>query len=279
MSTSIDWPMEPLPYRVLGSVPETSDTYTLALGPADGEHIAPFVPGQFTMLYAFGIGEVPISISGNPAEHVKLGQTVRAVGAVTQALCRLTPGDAVGVRGPFGSTWPVAEAEGQDVVIVAGGPGLAPLRPAIYHLLAHRGNYGRISIVYGARTPADLLYQEELQRWRSRFDLEVLVTVDAASPAWRGDIGVVTRLIPRVPLDPVHTMALVCGPEIMMRFALQALQQVGLGPEHIYISMERNMQCALGYCGHCQFGPAFICRDGPVLRYDRVERLVGIREV
>jgi len=198
---------------------------------------------------------------------------------VTQALQRLRRGDVIGVRGPFGSAWPIGENKGNDVVIIAGGIGLAPLRPVIYYLLSHREQYGRVLLLYGARTPNDLLYTRELEQWRGRFDLDVQITVDTAVSSWRGHVGVVTRFIAKASFDQANTVALLCGPEVMMRFSIAELQQQGLSAEHIFISMERNMHCAVGFCGHCQFGPTFICKDGPVFRYDRVRPWFGKREV
>ena len=271
-------PMLPRPYHVLGLRRETHDTFTLGLEPVRGAG-PPFAPGQFNMVYVFGIGEVPISISGDPNHPNPLVHTVRAVGAVTTAVCNAKRGDVLGVRGPFGSHWPVEEAPGKDVVILAGGIGLAPLRPALLSILAHRERYGRVVLLYGARSPQELLYARQLLQWRSRFDLEVEVTVDTASREWRGNVGVVTTLIPRAAFDPDEVVALVCGPEVMMRFTLAGLQDRGVAPESIYISMERNMKCAVGFCGHCQYGPTFICKDGPVFRYDRVASLLKVREV
>ncbi len=271
--------MLPQLYRVRRKRRETHDTFTFELEPLNGAVAPRFAAGQFNMLYVFGVGEVPISISGDPARPGVLVHTVRRVGVVTTALCALKRGAVVGLRGPFGSHWPVEEAEGCDVVVVAGGIGLAPLRPALYHLLANREKYGRIVLLYGARTPRDLLYQRELHRWRARFDLEVEITVDSATSSWRGNVGVVTTLIPRAPFDPSSTIALVCGPEVMMRFTVLELQKRGLPSENIYISMERNMKCAIGFCGHCQFGPMFICKDGPVFRFDQVQPFFGKREV
>jgi NAD(P)H-flavin reductase len=229
------------------------------------------------MLYAFGVGEVPISVSGG-AEG-PLVQTVRAVGAVTNAICASKPGAVLGVRGPFGNAWPVAEAAGSDVVIVAGGVGLAPVRPALYHLLQRREQYGTVTLLYGSRTPADILYARELERWRSRFDLHVGVTVDSASREWRGRVGVVPKLVAGVRFDPDSAVALVCGPEIMMRFTAQSLVDRGLAPRRIYVSLERNMQCGVGHCGHCQLGPTMICRDGPIYPYDELARLLEVREL
>ena len=181
-------PMMPSPYVITRVSQETYDTFTLELKPEDGVRRPEFCPGQFNMLYMFGTGEVPISISGNPASPDILLHTTRAVGTVTNPMRKLKSGETLGVRGPYGSQWPVAEAEGDDVVIVAGGIGLAPLRPAIYHLLANRQKYGKVVLLYGTRTPSDILYRRELEKWRSQLDLEVFVTVDRALGDWRGNV-------------------------------------------------------------------------------------------
>jgi NAD(P)H-flavin reductase len=270
--------MAPRPYRVERVRTETGDTFTLDLAPAEGVGSA-FLPGQFNMLYAFGIGEVPISISSDPQETPALKHTTRVVGAVTKALGRLKRGDTLGLRGPFGSHWPLAEAAGRDCLIVAGGIGLAPLRPALYRLVAQRAEYRRVVLLYGTRTPADILYRRELERWRGKFDLDIYVTVDRADSSWRGNVGVVPSLIARAPFDPAGVVALVCGPEVMMRFTLMELQRRGVAAERIYLSMERNMKCALGFCGHCLYGPTFICKDGPVFRFDRIAPWFSIPEV
>ncbi len=270
-------PMTPVTGRVLRRRKETHDTFTLDLEVADGRPFV-FAPGQFNMLYLFGVGEVPISISGDPADPSKLTHTTRAVGVVTRAMRRLRPGDTLGIRGPFGSAWPVEEVAGRDVVIIAGGIGLAPLRPVIHHLMRHRLRYNRIVILYGARTPKDILYPKELGRWSARLDVEVFATVDRATRRWRGNVGVITRLIPRAPFDPENVVAMVCGPEIMMSFTVLELHRRGVASDRIYVSMERNMKCAVGLCGHCQYGPHFICKDGPVFRFDAVEDLFRVRE-
>ncbi|GMU91670.1 MAG: oxidoreductase [Candidatus Hydrogenedentota bacterium] len=272
-------PMLTQPYRIRQVRRETSDTFTFELARPDRAGPGAFQPGQFNMLYVFGVGEVAISISGDPANPDALFHTTRAVGTVTQAMSRLRAGHVIGVRGPFGQGWPIDAAEGQDIVVVTGGIGLAPLRPLLYRVLANRGRYGRLVLMYGARTPDDILYRKELERWRGRFDMEVLVTVDRSIGGWRGHVGVVTELVPRVPFDPYHATAFVCGPEIMMKYSIDALAKRGLPHERIYVSMERNMKCAIGFCGHCQYGPEFVCRDGPVFRFDRVKRLFEIREV
>jgi len=266
----------PVPVRVTRVRREMQGVTTLELTPA---FAFAFVPGQFNMLYMFGFGEVAISLSGDPAEDLRIVHTVRAVGAVSQAIARLRRNDVIGVRGPYGSYWPVFDSEGSDVVIVAGGLGLAPLRPVIYRVLAHRERYGRIVLLYGARGPADILYRRELEAWRRRLDVDIIVTVDHAAADWQGNVGVVPALIGRAPIDPNHTVAMVCGPEIMMRFSIDALRQRGLGTDRIFLSMERNMKCAIGFCGHCQFGPAFVCRDGPVFRFDRIAPFFNIREI
>jgi NAD(P)H-flavin reductase len=265
--------MAPRPFRVERRRRETHDTWTLSLAPVQGEQLG-VEPGQFTMLYAFGVGEVPISVSGAP-----LVQTIRAVGPVTRALCASRPGTVVGVRGPFGTSWPVEEARGSDLLIVAGGVGLPPVRPALYHALEHRADYGRVILLYGARTPEDIVFRKEIEQWRSRMDLEVDVTVDAASVDWRGKVGVVTTLIPRAALDPDSTVAFVVGPEIMMRFTARALVDGGFAPEEIWLSMERTMKCGVGLCGHCQYGPSLVCRDGAVYPYPAIEPYLGVREL
>lgn len=269
--------MTPVPYRVVSRVEETHDTATLELEPL-AEHVVPR-PGQFAMLYAFGVGEVPISTSGDPSRHGPLTHTIRRVGAVSNALADSAPGDVIGVRGPFGTGWPLEEAEGCDLVVVAGGIGLAPLRPVVYEALARREAFGAVCLLVGARAPEELLFPRELEGWRARLDLEVDVTVDAADAGWRGRVGLVTRLVPGAPFDPERAVALVCGPEVMMTFTARALVERGMAPERIYVSLERNMRCAIGHCGHCQLGPALICRDGAVFRFDTVAPLLEVRSL
>jgi NAD(P)H-flavin reductase len=231
------------------------------------------------MVYVFGVGEVPISISSDPRKCPTIQHTTRAVGSVTRGMERLKKGAVVGVRGPFGSHWPVEEARGQDIVVVAGGIGLAPLRPVLYHLLAHRDEYRRIALLYGTRSPEDILYRRELERWRGKLDLDIHVSVDRASGDWRGTVGVVTQLIARAAFDAPRAVAMVCGPEVMMRFTVMELERRGLAMDKIYVSMERNMKCAVGFCGHCQYGPTFICKDGPVFRFDRIASIFGKAEI
>jgi NAD(P)H-flavin reductase len=270
--------MAPRPFRVVGARPDTDDTVTLTLTALDGEPLA-FAAGQFTMLSAFGVGEVPISISGDPGAPAVLQHTVRDVGGVTRAIVRAAPGDVLGVRGPFGTGWEVDRGEGGDVVVVAGGIGLAPLRPAVLAVLAGRERYGRVVLLYGARTPTDVLFEPELDTWRDRFGVDVEVTVDYGRPGWPGRVGLVTGLIPRAGFDPTRTIALSCGPEVMMRHAAAALVDRGVAADRIRLSMERNMVCGVGLCGHCQLRELFTCVDGPVLGYDRLRPLMALREL
>lgn len=269
--------MVPRPFRVTRRRRETVDTWTFELEPLDGDPLA-LAPGQFAMLYAFGNGEVPISTSGDPSRPERLVHTVRSVGAVTRAICETRPGGVLGVRGPCGNAWPVAQAAGGDLVIVAGGIGLAPLRPALYHALAHRKDYERVVLFYGARTPGDLVFAREVERWR-RAGAEVNVAVDSAPAGWPGTVGVVTTLFAKARFDPAATVALTCGPEIMMRFAAKGLVERGVAPERIHVSLERDMRCGIGLCGHCQLGPTLVCRDGPVYRWDVAEPLMAVREL
>jgi NAD(P)H-flavin reductase len=258
---------------------ETDDVVTLSIRPDDqAPELTKFKPGQFNMLYAFGVGEVPISISGDPAVTDQIMHTIRAVGPVSDALSKLERNALVGIRGPFGSSWPIEEAAGGDVLVVAGGIGLAPLRPALYHLITERERYGRVAFLYGARSPDDLLYRPEIETWRQRPDLQVRITVDRAGEEWTGDVGVVTMLLPKLNVRPATTIAMVCGPEMMIRFTTAALEHLGVAPERIFVSLERNMKCAVGSCGHCQFGPHFMCKDGPIFRFDQVKHIMSIRE-
>lgn len=255
---------------------ETADTWTLTLEPvgADAPSVA---PGQFVMVYVFGIGEVPISVSATPNGRGCVGLTVRSVGAVTDAICRSEPGDVLGLRGPFGNGWPVADAVGGDVAVIAGGIGLAPLRPVVHSVLAREHGEATVVLLYGSRTPADLLYTAELEAWRR--EIAVDVTVDAAGGDWTGHVGVVPKLVAGAPIRPEQTTAFVCGPEVMMRFTVDALLALGVAPERIHLSMERHMDCGVGLCGHCQLGPTLICRDGPVYSYRDVAPLLEVRQL
>jgi NAD(P)H-flavin reductase len=269
--------MVPRAFSVTAKRRDTADTWTLELEARGGAPTS-FLPGQFTMLSAGGHGEVPISVSGDPEQPQLLVHTVRAVGLATQAICRSEPGDVLGVRGPFGTPWPIDELAGSDVVVAAGGIGLPPLRPAVLAMLARRERYGRLVLLYGARSPDMLMFAREFPTWTQR-GVEVHVTVDSAGPEWLGHVGVVTRLVGRAGLDPAKTAALACGPEVMMRFAVAALLDHGVRPDRIHVSLERNMQCGIGHCGHCQLGPTLVCRDGAVYRWSEIAPWLTIREL
>lgn len=273
-------PMAPRFLSVKRRLRETADVFSLEIALDDaGASVPRFRPGQFNMLYAFGVGEIPISVSGDPSITTSITHTIRSVGPVSAALAKLRSGDPVGIRGPFGNCWPADEAAGYDVLVIASGIGLVPLRPVLYHLLRQREAYGRVALLYGARTPDDLLYRRELDSWRRTPNLQVRVTLSRAGPDWVGDVGYVTGLLPKVRFTPADTIAMVCGPEPMIRSTALALEAIGLTPAQIFVSLERNMKCATGFCGHCQFGPHFICKDGPVFRYDRVRGLMAMREI
>lgn len=263
-------PMEPVLHRVRDIVRETADVVTLTLDAVDRALPAP-LPGQFMMVWAFGVGEVPISVSRiDPDGGVLL--TVRTVGAVSAAIVSAAPGDLLGLRGPYGTAWPVGEAAGRDTVVVAGGLGLAPLRMAIDALAA--GGPSRLTVVVGSREPAQLLYPGDLDRWAAS-GADVHTTVDAADRSWHGAVGTATALLQR--LGARHEVAFVCGPELMMTSAARAATALGVTRADVWVSLERNMHCGIGHCGRCQLGPLLLCRDGAVVRWDEVEQLLEVR--
>jgi len=282
-SSSAVWPgasFVPSLYRVSQRRRMTEDVVTLTVEPLEGPPMA-FRAGQFNMLTALGVGEVPVSMSNPPGAESALDHTIRDVGPVTHALCELPVGGLLGVRGPFGTDWGVEKlaASGRDVVVVAGGIGLAPLRGAVVQLLAGKpdepggagagtGAAGRLAVLVGTRSPGQVLFEEDLERWQ-RQGAQVELSVDVAESAWNGHVGVVTALVTLVRFDLDEAAALVCGPEIMIRFAARKLIDRGMAAERIHVSLERNMQCGIGLCGHCQLGPLLLCRDGPVLPYGR----------
>lgn len=268
-------PMVPVPYTVVARREDSADTVTLTLAPTAGALAEPR-PGQFFMLWAPGVGEVPISLGGFGAGGT-LDETIRVVGAVSRALAGRQVGDTVGVRGPYGSAWDLETAAGRHVLFVAGGMGLVPLGPAIAEAVARAGDFLGLAVVVGARTPGDLLFTDLLDRWAAA-GVQVVTTVDRADRGWHGHIGVVTEVLDQVDLDPAKTSALVCGPEIMMRFTAQALEGMGVALGDVQLSLERNMKCAVGHCGHCQLGGSFVCLDGPVVTADRVAPVLRVRE-
>lgn len=270
-------PLLPQPFVVRRVARETGDVVSLEIEPAAGARACRPLPGQFNMLYVFGVGEAPISVAG-VGDGGRVLHTVRDVGAVTRALCSLAPGDVLGVRGPFGSHWPIADHHGRDIVIAAGGIGIAPLRPVVEHVMAERDRYDDVVVLYGARGSGDLLYPREYDGWREA-GIQVQVTVDHADHGWNGHVGVVTTLMRYASLQPAEAAAFLCGPEVMMHFTARELIQRDAAPERVFLSMERNMQCAVGFCGHCQLGPEFMCVDGPVFDWPRIGPLMAVREL
>ncbi len=272
-------PMITNPVPIRRVVWENDDTFTLTLDIRDALPAFSFLPGQFNMLYVYGMGEVAISISSDPGKKGTIDHTIHRVGSLTTALAHMKRGDMIGVRGPFGSSWPVNVARGKDVIIASGGIGLAPLRPVVYSILRARKDYGRVIVLYGGRSALDLLFRVELEEWGNNHEVETLVTVDRGDSSWKGHIGVVTGLLSYIKLDARNTVAYVCGPEIMMRFTADELEARDIPVESIYLSMERNMKCAIGFCGHCQMGPTFICKDGPVYQLPQIRPLLDKKEL
>ncbi len=265
------------PYLVSSVRHQSHDVVTIDVRPE--QHPIAFEPGQFDMVYVYGVGEAAISISSDPATPELLSHAIRAVGWVTKALNELQPGATIGIRGPYGNSWPLDAVEGKDLVVVAGGIGLAPVRPAIVEALRQRERFRRITLLVGARSPRDLVFRDDLDRWHADRGIDVHLTVDSAVRGWSGRVGVVTTLVPRVPFDPQNAVAFVCGPEVMMRFTAEALIKRGVPAEHIHVTLERNMKCGVGTCGHCQLGPLLLCRDGPVFPWPRVAPLLSVREL
>ncbi|TDO58750.1 NAD(P)H-flavin reductase [Kribbella sp. VKM Ac-2571] len=270
-------PMLPVGYRVIDRTIETRDSATLCLEPVD-QPLAPFRPGQFAMMYAYGVGEVPISISGI-GDDGTLTHTIRSVGAVSRALHDAQPGTVIGVRGPFGTTWAPEGAAGNDLVVVAGGVGLAPLRPVVLAALGARSTYRKVVVIAGARTPDEFLFRAELDAWTARDDLDVELTVDQPAAGWDGAVGFVTEPLARLRLDPGRTVAFLCGPEPMMRFSARVLLRAHVPADRIHVSLERSMKCGIALCGHCQLGPLLVCRDGPVVPYTVAEPLLAVPEL
>ncbi len=276
-SPSGEW--EPIPYLVKDKIYENERLISLVLEPAGEKTIAPILPGQFNMLYVFGVGEIPISVSSVEEAHPIIVHTTQAVGPISMAICKLEPGDLLGVRGPYGTQWPIKEAFYKDVLIIAGGVGLCPLRPVIERFLQQRKKIGNLNVLYGARDPESIIFHNDIISWQSDPHTNFQVTVDHAFSKWHGHVGVVTRLINRARFEPTNTLVYVCGPEVMMRFAIFACQQAGIPDPAIYCSMERNMKCGFGLCGHCQYGPHFVCKDGAVFNYEQVKPYLNIQDL
>lgn len=269
-------PYLPREAEIVGRTEESPNTFTLELRLTDD---APydFLPGQFNMLYLHGSGEVPISVVADAEASGVLSHTIRALGRITHGLAALRVGDRIGLRGPFGRGWPMSAAEGHDVVVVTGGLGCAPSVSIIHHILTHREHYGHLSILQGVKHTDDLIWRAQYEIWGNLPDVEVHLAADVAGPEWHGHIGLVTALFDRLDLAPSRTIAMLCGPEVMMQASAEGLHELGLAADAIYLSMERNMQCAIGHCGHCQMGGHFVCRNGPVFAWPEVRSLLGVR--
>lgn len=261
---------------------DETNTYWVEIEDPEARKIFTFQPGQISLIGMFGVGEIPISISSDPAEPHLLGHTVRACGRVTNAMRGLKEGDQVTLRAPFGRPWPVPHARGGDLLVVAGGLGMAPLRSAVYTAMRNRGSFRRVILLVGARNPGQILYQAQMEDWMAPEYadlLELSMTVDVPDADWKHDVGLVTSLFPKAGIDPRMTTVFTCGPEIMMRFAIRDLLALGVPRGRIWLSMERNMHCAVKFCGHCQIGPYFVCDDGPVFNYRQLEHLMEVEEL
>jgi NAD(P)H-flavin reductase len=265
------------PATIVGKIQESPDIVSLRLKFENSEirKTFRFQAGQFNMLYVFGVGEVAISIVSDPDEPEFLDHTIRVVGRVTNVIGRMDIGDSLGIRGPFGKGWPMEEAKAKDVVVVTGGLGCAPVVGAIEYMFRRREEYGAIKIIHGVKTPHDLLFRERFDQWRQNPNTEVLLASDEPGKTWHYHVGVVTELFDKVEVNPDRTIVMMCGPEIMMRVAVNMLSHRGLRPDEMYVSLERHMECGIGLCGHCQMGPFFLCKDGPVMRLDTILPFLG----
>jgi NAD(P)H-flavin reductase len=272
-------PMLPFWARIVEIQPEAPgvSTFWLKFEDASVQKGFSFRPGQFNMLYVPGYGEAAISISSDPHDNQRIGHTVRSIGNVTNKLAKLKVGDPVGLRGPFGSYWPLEEAQGSDVVIATGGIGFPPLRPVLYHILRNRSSYGRVVLLNGARTPKDLQYTAEYETW-SNNGIETMITVDRSDDTWTGQVGVVPILFYRLKMEPQRSYVFTCGPEIMIRYVMFEAMARRVPMNRIFISLERNMKCGLGFCGHCQIGPYFVCKDGPVFSLEKLQPYYNVEE-
>ncbi|MCU7859331.1 MAG: FAD/NAD(P)-binding protein, partial [Candidatus Thiodiazotropha sp. (ex Lucinoma kastoroae)] len=256
---------------------ESSNIFTLRMQfeDSDAQETFSFSPGQFNMVTLFGVGEIAISIVNDPLDSHFFDHTIRIVGRVSEGLSKLKPGDHVGIRGPFGRGWPMQEAQGRDVLLVTGGLGCAPLVSVIRYLMNRRDQFGHINILQGVKHANDLIWREQYEKWTQEKDVKVLLAADVATRGWQGQRGMVTELIDQISLRISRIIALLCGPELMMMAAIANLRSLGLPDNQIWFSMERNMQCGMGQCGHCQIGPKLVCRDGPVFCNSELADFLG----
>lgn len=268
-----------LPYaaRIKSRSQESADIFTLTLEFCDAEQrqAFQFLPGQFNMLYLFGVGEVAISIVSDPKHPHLLSHTIRRVGRVTQGLSLLKVGESVGIRGPFGRGWPLRQAKGKNVLIMTGGLGCAPSVSMINYIMNRRHEFKRLTILQGVKHSDDLIFRKQYEAWQTHPDTQVLLAADMSTPNWPGHTGLITELLNKIDLPTDDTICLMCGPEAMFIAAIKRLLKMGLSAERIFLSLERNMECAVGHCGHCQFGAKFICKDGPVFACSEIQHLLG----
>jgi len=266
-----------LPYEaiILERIEEAPSLFTLRIKLTDDalQDAYEFAPGQFNMLYLYGVGEVPISIVNDPDDSHVIDHTIRVVGRVTRGMNQLKAGDRIGLRGPYGHGWPVDAAKNKDIVIITGGLGCAPVVSVINYIEQRRDEYGHLNIVQGVKHTADFIWKQRYDKWRELNDTNVLLAADMGQPLWPFHIGPVTELFDQLQFNPQNTVAMMCGPEGLMRVACKHMLEHQVNAAQIYLSMERNMQCAVGHCGHCQYGSEFICKDGPVFSYDRIRTL------
>jgi sulfhydrogenase subunit gamma (sulfur reductase) len=236
-----------------------------------------FDPGQFNMVTLFGVGEIPISIVNDPIDSHFFDHTIRVVGRVSEGMSKLQPGDRVGIRGPFGRGWPLERIKGKDVLLITGGLGCAPLVSVIRYLLRRREDYGHIHILQGVKHANDLIWRDQYEAWATMRDVNILLAADVVSKGWTGQQGMVTELIDQLSLRPQRTIVMLCGPELMMLAAIANLREKSIQDGNIWFSMERNMQCGIGQCGHCQIGPKYVCQDGPVFCYLELADFMGAK--
>jgi sulfhydrogenase subunit gamma (sulfur reductase) len=265
-------PFLPHVAEVVGVRQETGDIRTLALRFRQGIDFD-FVPGQFVEVSVFGVGEIPLGLASSPTRREKIEVSVKRIGSVTNEIHKLTPGDTLGVRGPYGNGWPVERLHGRDVVIIGGGIGLSPLRSLIDYMLDNRDDFGKMKILYGARTQDDLVYKRLIEEWGRHRDTEVHCTVDIGTPGWTGHVGVVTALFDQANISTENTMVITCGPPIMIKFVTMGLEKMGFSDEDIITSMEKMMKCGVGKCGHCNLGSKYVCLDGPVFTHRELKAL------
>ena len=271
-------PYLPIEAEVMACTHETASIFNLHVSFVERQrhHSYAFHPGQFNMVYLYGVGEVPISIISDPDEKHVLSHTIRALGRVTKALQKLPVGARIGIRGPYGQGWPLHKVQGKDIVIVTGGLGCAPSVSIINYILARRSQYGKLKILQGVKHSDDFIFRKQYDEWKQSPNTEIHIAADQAGPKWPWSVGYVTDMIETLDLQPNNTIAMMCGPEMMMHTAINALGKKGIAEQDIYLSMERNMECGIGHCGHCQYGGLFVCKDGPVFAYPEIKSLFKV---